>query len=226
MRVGPSRCARALLMTFVVTACTTTSHSTVGEAPSVNPSPAAVAPSSNAIEALAARPLHLPAARTGCPADSVRPVNIHWNGGTGGINGYAIGRGPVVLLLSTPSAPVGRITVNGKRLLHRAVVPLSSSSVPGWGALKSVWLSSPGYTGAYLVRGRGLDGSGPVAIGANPSGPPFDVLPGVDPNGGDGYRPAIGYIWLKKPGCYGFQIDGTNFSRVLVAEVIPRSSQH
>lgn len=213
-------------MAFLMTACTTTSQTMVRNSPLPSPSSSTAPSSPDIVDVLAARPLHLPVATAGCPADRVRAVNIHWNGGTGGINGYAIGRGPVVLLLSTPSAPVGRITVNGKLLMHRAVVPLTPSSVPGWGALKSVWLSTPAYKGAYLVRGRRLNGTGPVAVGAHPGSSPFEVLPGADPNGGDGYRPAIGYVWLKKPGCYAFQVDGTNFSNVIVAEVTPRSSQH
>lgn len=171
------------------------------------------------------RPLRLHSTHAACPASTVRPINLTWGGRTGGISGYAVGKGPVVLLLSEESAPIQRATVDGRLYVDRAVVPLGPSSLPGWGALKTTWVSLPTYKGAYVVRGHRLDGNGPVGIGGAPGQNQFLLKPGTpeanlaEINGGDGYRPAPGYIWLKVPGCYGFQIDGATFSDVITINV-------
>ncbi|HEY5385631.1 MAG TPA: hypothetical protein VIJ56_10370 [Acidimicrobiales bacterium] len=152
---------------------------------------------------------------------AVRPVSIHWGGITGGITGYAAGRGPVWLVMAEESVPISPATVDGHVVIHGAVVPLGPSSAPGWGALKTVWLSLPAYKGPYLVRGERLDGPGSVRIGDSPSRGSFVVPTGVSVNGGDGYRPGIAYVWLRQAGCYGFQIDGTTFTRTVVLYVVP-----
>lgn len=173
------------------------------------------------------RPLRLSPVRAGCPASPVRPVALTWGGVTGGISGYAAGGGPVELVLSEESTPIPQATIDGQEYVSRAVVHLGPSSVAGWGALKTTWLSLPAYQGAFMVRGRQLDGSGLVGIGEGPTSGRFLLEPnGPDGklavlNGGKGYRPAIGYVWLKKPGCYGFQIDGTSFSHTVTLRVIP-----
>ena len=153
--------------------------------------------------------------------NGVRPISIDWGGVTGGIRGYAAGPDPVWLVMAEESLPVSPARVDGRVVLNGAVVPLGPSSDRGWGALKTVWLSLPAYQGPYLVRGERLDGTGPVGIGDTPTQRSFLVPPGVSVNGGDGYRPGIGYVWLREPGCYGFQIDGTSFSRTVVIFVLP-----
>ena len=150
-----------------------------------------------------------------------RPVSINWGGTTGGIRGYAAGQGPVFLVMAEESVPISSAMVDGHVVTGGAVVPWGPSSVPGWGALKTVWLSLPAYRGPYLVRGERLDGSGPVRIGDSPSQHSFVVPSGESVNGGNGYRPGIAYVWLRQPGCYGFQIDGTTFTRTVVTFVLP-----
>jgi hypothetical protein len=156
---------------------------------------------------------------------AVRPVSIHWGGITGGITGYAAGQGPVWLVMAEQSVPISPATVDGHVVIHSAVVPLGPSSAPGWGALKTVWLSLPAYKGPYLVRGERLDGTGPVRFGDSPRQGSFVVPTGVSVNGGDGYRPGIGYVWLRQAGCYGFQIDGTTFTRTVVLYVLSSPNQ-
>jgi hypothetical protein len=131
--------------------------------------------------------------------------------------------------LSEESVPVLRATVDGRLFVDRAVVPLGPSSVPGWSALKTTWVSLPTYQGSYIVRGHQLDGKGPVDVGGAPDQGQFVVKPGTSEgnlaqlNGGHGYRAAPGYIWMKKPGCYGLQIDGTTFSDIVTINVIHSS---
>jgi hypothetical protein len=151
-------------------------------------------------------------------------LNLTWPGtATGGIGGFATQQRPVVLLLSEESVPIPRVLVNGTLYLHRAVVRIGASSVPGWGALKTVWLTRPGYHGPLVVRGRELDGSAPVDLGGDPGMKHYVLPSGPDINGGDGYRPGISYVWLKRPGCYGFQMDGITFSHHVVVDVLPKS---
>lgn len=172
------------------------------------------------VAALEARRLRLYRAGAACPASSVRTVALRWSGPTGGIFGVGTRLGPVILLLSEESVPIPRIRVDGRLYVDRAVVRLGPSSVRGWGALKTVWLSEPSYRGPVLVRGRRLDGTGPVGIGVRPAEKRFVMPAGPDINGGNGYRPGIGYVWLKRTGCYGFQIDGTTFSHEVVVDVL------
>ena len=173
------------------------------------------------VSALSARPIRLAEARGDCPVSGTRPISIGWGGTTGGISGYATGQGPVWLVMAEESLPISPATVEGRVVMHGAVLPWGPSSTPGWGALKTVWLSLPTYKGPYLVRGEPLDGTGPVRIGGSPSQGSFVVPPGESVNGGHGYRPGIAYVWLRQPGCYGFQIDGTTFTHTVVIFVLP-----
>ena len=86
---------------------------------------------------------------------------------------------------------------------------------PRWFSLKTLWFSFPSYQGPALIRGRRLDGSGPVGIGEGPStaDPEFQAGPTV--NGGDGFREWPGATWLRAPGCYAWQVDGLGFSHVI-----------
>lgn len=172
-------------------------------------------------------PLRLSAIHSACPASVVRPVHLSWGGRTEGISGYAVGKGPILLLLSEESVPILRTTVGGRLYVDRAVVPLGASSLPGWSALKTTWVSLPSYQGTYLVRGHRLDGKGSINIGASPDQGQFVIKPGTpegdlaQANGGHGYRASPGYIWIQTPGCYGLQIDGTTFSDIVTVDVIP-----
>lgn len=177
------------------------------------------------VSALYARHIRLPEVRGDCPVSRARPVSINWGGITGGIRGDAAGSGPVWLVMAEESVPISPATVDGHVVRDGAVLPLGSSSAPGWGALKTTWLSFPAYRGPYLVRGERLDGTGPVRIGGSPSQRSFVVPSGESVNGGDGYRPGIAYVWLRQPGCYGFQIDGTTFTRSVVIFVLPSANE-
>jgi hypothetical protein len=118
------------------------------------------------------------------------------------------------------------MNIDGRVYVDQAVVPLGPSSAPGWGALKTTLLSLPKYQGAYIVRGHRLDGDSPVRIGGAPDTNQFVLKPGTPEgnlaqiNGGAGYRVAPAYVWLKEPGCYGFQIDGGTFSDIITVDVI------
>jgi hypothetical protein len=152
------------------------------------------------------RPLHLPRIAHGaaCPVRRADPrvpwkrINIFGEAG--------IGRGPVYPGLG------GRSGL------------LWATRDQQWGGRwfgdKVFWYVVPGYRGPVLIRGRRLDG--PQWVRFNEGRIPAPELrirsdqtvdwPGR-PVGGRGVPSGVR---VKAPGCYGFQIDGATFSRIVV----------
>lgn len=73
-----------------------------------------------------------------------------------------------------------------------------------------IWSAASSYGGPVLVRGRQLDGSGAVGFGEGHV--PYDQL--QLPAGGIRQWPS--FTRIQASGCYAYQIDGTNFSTVIV----------
>jgi len=155
------------------------------------------------------RRLRLPTVQAGrpCPASAGVSVNNSF------FVGVALGRGPVHPI---PAA-------DGD-LRHGVVVLSSHTGRPGWLAFKTLWFSEPSYQGPFVIRAKRLDGSGPVAFGETPTLAPLVVPAGETLNSGAGYRTAPGGTWVKTPGCYGWQIDGLNFSNVIVVNALRPAS--
>lgn len=223
------RVAGAVLLWFLVAACSTaTRTSTVGPSATTSAKPPAPT-SANALvlprtyqEACAHqgatclpgtsgvlpttlnRPLHLPVLRTGqrCPADSGERVDA------GGFGGIALGSGVV------------RVVVVSEGDLRRGVAVLNPPTPEGWMTLKTLWFSVPRYTGPFVVRVQRLDGQGQVALGEPGTEAPLVVPPGPTVNGSDGYRTSPGSLWVKAPGCYGWQVDGLTFSETVVVQTV------
>jgi hypothetical protein len=152
------------------------------------------------------RPLHLPrvSASGGCPRTS------------GGLRAkgvaIALGRGPVYPVLGMAAAPPAAGGVAGLR---------SDFHVLGWYLHKTLWAISPMYTGPILVRGERLDQPGAVRFGAGASSPRGSVQQSKPilrqpSDTSREWRYLPGYTLLRGSGCYGFQIDGTGFSQVVV----------
>ena len=158
------------------------------------------------------RPLHLPRLAPGatCPVGRVdrriawRRVNIY--GGSG------IGRGPVYPGLGS----------SGGRLTATPDIQYGG----GWSGGKVFWYVRPTYRGRVLMRGRRLDG--PQRLGFNGRRlpdrelriEPYDTVSweGQPP----GSRGIPSDVRVLAPGCYGVQIDGTTFSRIVVFTVADR----
>lgn len=89
-----------------------------------------------------------------------------------------------------------------------------------WGGQKVLWFVHPRYRGPVLIRGRQLDGRYRVRFDRG-NVPPAELRLAAgetvywngQPAGSRG-RPS--YTRLRAAGCYGYQIDGTTFSRVIV----------
>jgi hypothetical protein len=154
------------------------------------------------------RPLHLPrlAPEAPCPVSRV-DRRVDWQranifGGSG------VGRGPVYPGLG-PSA----------RLAAR---PDEQYGGP-WGGQKVFWYVLPSYRGRVLIRGRRLDG--PQRMGFNGARLPdtelrIEIGETVAWGQPTGSRGVPSGVRVLVSGCYGVQIDGTTFSRIVVFRVV------
>ena len=187
-------------------------------APATNPNGTKPATTKNGLPASLYRPLHLPvvAAGAACP---VSPSKTYPSGG-GFFGAFkAMSTGPVALADASP------IPVNFS--------PQSDNSYAGtgWPGTKAIWRISPSYMGPVLFRGARLDGTGQLrfdhyldAVGTTFTGSPdTNAYPDLGYAAEDGIKyvrtPPSG-IRMQSPGCYGIQIDGTNFSEVITFKVI------
>jgi hypothetical protein len=160
------------------------------------------------------RPLHLPRLAAGavCPVSGV-DQRLNWKrinifGGSG------IGRGPVYPGLggsggtayAQPDGQYGGLWTSGKVF----------------------WYVRPSYLGRVLIRGHRLDG--PQLLGFNGGRLPARELR-IEPwdsvsweGQPTGSRGVPSSVRVLIPGCYGVQIDGTTFSRVVVFSVAEQRS--
>jgi len=152
------------------------------------------------------RPLHLPrlAAGASCPVSRV-DARVAWRG----INifgGQGIGGGPVYPGLGA----------------HSGLLWATRDQQYGgpWFGDKVFWYVQPSYRGPVMIRGRRVDGSGMVRFNAGRlPAPELHIAVGESvswhgqPASSRGVSSAVRVL---APGCYAFQIDGTNFSRVVV----------
>lgn len=150
------------------------------------------------------RPLHLPrvVAGGGCPITPRRRYANELFAGS------VLGSGPVRPLV----APGGRAP-----FAHGSLAFLRSPGSTRWRSIKTLWFSLAAYDGPVLIRGRRLDKRGVVAFGGSqPALVDPQFAPGATLNGADGIREWPDATWIKAPGCYAWQIDGTTFSSVVV----------
>jgi hypothetical protein len=179
----------------------------------------ALAPVPEGIPAALGRPLHLPRIATGlpCPTSAVRT----YPAGAGFNYDYpAVGDGPFTLTGSA-TVPVDFTPAANDEFLGT-----------GWPGMKVIWRVDPDYIGPVLLRGARLDGPGQLRFGSytgsvgqgTPSGASvqaqaYDELgyPGQDSRPSATTYPSD--IRVQTPGCYGLQVDGTNFSYVITFAV-------
>jgi hypothetical protein len=159
---------------------------------------------------LRARPLHFPSLAPGqaCPATPGRPIDNSFFGG------MALGSGPV------------RVLVANAGDLSRGQADLGTTGAPGWFALQTLWFATPGYRGPFIVRAKRPGTRGPIEVrprqtGLQPRSGPLVVGGKTTPNTQDGYRTAPGSTWVSSPGCYAWQVDGRNFSEMIVVDALP-----
>ena len=147
------------------------------------------------------RAFHLPAVAQGerCPASKLKTETAGKRYGIGG----AVGPGPVYPILGRPGLlAFVRPDEWGRR----------------WAGEKVLWFVRPEYKGPVLIRGRRLDGPewmrfddearAEIRIARGETVRWEHQVPGS--------RGRPSYVRVRAVGCYGVQIDGTTFSRVVV----------
>jgi hypothetical protein len=151
------------------------------------------------------RPLHLPAVGPGgkCPTSSGHRFSNDQFGGV------ALGSGKVRPLISA----AGGTQMLGVLPFHR---------LGSWWDVKTLWFSYPSYQGPVYIRGRRLGGAGKTIFGERPSLIDPQLPPEPTINGRDGWRQWPGGTFVRSPGCYAWQIDGADFSNVIVFKAIRR----
>jgi hypothetical protein len=139
-----------------------------------------------------------------CPTTSGHQVE------TQGFGGVALGPGPVEPLIAAA----------GDKLHGVAHIDPDTRS-DGWYYFKTLWFVRPSYTGPVLVRGAQIDGPGRVAFGEGPVIGHLIIPPGPTINDyPDVHRTAPGGTYVQSPGCYAWQVDGTDFSYVIVFKAV------
>jgi hypothetical protein len=148
------------------------------------------------------RPLRLRSLERGarCPTTSGHRID---NGQFGGI---ALGRGPVEPLIAMAGHPE-----RGVIAFHRR---------RRWWDAKTLWFARPYYRGPVFIRGRRLDGPDRIVFGEQPSLIDPQLPPGSTINGTGGWREWPGGTFIRSLGCYAWQIDGSNFSKVVIFKAV------
>lgn len=160
-----------------------------------------------AVPTVLTRSLHLPrvAAGAGCPVTRGSNYSGRF------VDGQRYGAGPVSFILGDRGDP------------QKGTSVLGTPPQAGWLAAENVLLINKSYRGPVAIRGVLLDGSGDVGIGAPDTTAYVEPPLGGDANVHDGYRTPPATIWVKTPGCYGFQIDGLGFTeRIVINMTAPR----
>ncbi|MGH2470888.1 MAG: hypothetical protein ACRDG6_00585 [Candidatus Limnocylindria bacterium] len=87
---------------------------------------------------------------------------------------------------------------------------------------KVAWISRPDYTGPALIRGRRIDGADQVRFDPDRGTVTdlrFEYHTGVRAAGSDdGWRFLPSTVLIGAPGCYGFQIDGLDWSVTIIMD--------
>jgi hypothetical protein len=155
------------------------------------------------------RALALPSVPAGAPC----PTTAGEYFANSQFGGIALGEGPVQPIVGRRLATALRGTLTFR--------PYAQAR--GWYFLKTLWFARPEYHSSVLIRARQLNGTHGVAFGEGPALADPQMGPGATLNGIDGWREWPGGTWLRTPGCYAWQIDGTDFTYVIVFEAIFRS---
>ncbi|WP_157018079.1 hypothetical protein [Cryptosporangium arvum] len=180
-----------------VTACS-------GDEPTPRATPGESANSSATAAAFAAPPLKLPTVAAGqaCPLSASKA----WSGP--GQATRVLGNGPLY--------PIADYFREGGATLD---LRPDDEQPDGTYGKKVRWLSV-GYSGPVLIRGGRLDGTGRAEGRFLYWGEPrddgwFAVLPEEE------YVDLPGATTVSGPGCFAFQVDGTNFSTTIVFSAVP-----
>jgi hypothetical protein len=137
------------------------------------------------------------------------PVTTTWSYVENGqFTGAALGEGPVQPMVA------------GWQPLPPGNFVFRAEGSRGWYGAKTLWFARPEYRGPVFIRGRQLDGRHTIVMGGLLIDP--QLGPGDTINGMNGWREWPGGTSLRTPGCYAWQVDGTDFSHVIVFKAVFR----
>ncbi|MCL5946830.1 MAG: hypothetical protein M1298_02265 [Chloroflexi bacterium] len=193
----------AAVTTMVVFTTATTVVSTKEAEAIVTPTPAAAIPN---------RPLQVPrlAAGQSCPVTAPgRRIDPRV--------GLAHGSYPVYLVYGDTAAGSSTTLLYGLPTVRTVDWPTT------WGAHKFLLAVSNRYSGPLLLRGHQLNGPNALHFSLSAGNAPSLYIPGrlVGPGYTSGYWVNTYELRFRAPGCYGLQIDGTDFSEVIVFKTVP-----
>jgi hypothetical protein len=158
------------------------------------------------------RPLQIPRIAPGSPCPASEP-NTTIDLSPYGV-GQGFGPGPAYPMLGPPIAGYRRAS------LVFDYPPSRGSPLYGriWGGQKALWFLLPGYGDRVLIRGRQLDGPYRVRFGFDDLRLGRGALPADEERlvVANDRRDFPSTTRLRTGGCYGYQIDGPNYSRVIV----------
>lgn len=169
---------------------------------------AAVCDPRTRLPAVMQRPMQFGLIASGRTCRATRPTRLH--------NSYIGG-----IALGGAADPVRLVIANLVDVRLRTI-ELGTTSTPGWGAIKVVWVAAHAYQGPFVIRAQPLQHSGPIRIGTGgpPPAGPLVVAAGPTLNSGRGYRTLPSGVWVRHPGCYGVQVDGVNFTSDFTVHVV------
>jgi hypothetical protein len=152
------------------------------------------------------RLLHLPRWKPGqpCPRTTGRHANEFSPYGTG----YALGSGPVYPIIT--ASGVDQTSPN------QPIPYALAHPIGGWASFKTFWITSSTYSGPTLIRGQRLDGR-PLLGFDNVLSRELRIPAHKGWN--QGWRDWPSTTYVRRRGCYGYQVDGLTFSRVIVIQV-------
>jgi hypothetical protein len=138
----------------------------------------------------------------GVPAGLLRPVRLP-----------ALDGGPCPVTIH----PTGPVTPSSSTEVGFAQITGSD-----WLGAEVTWTADSSYTGPVLIRGGEL-GGGPLGFGEGRV--PYDSLQLLDagrvsPRVPAGARAWTTYTRIRGPGCYAYQVDGTNFTESIVFRAV------
>lgn len=162
-------------------------------------------------QALLRRPLHLPHLAVGatCPTSPEKRVSSDF--------GIAQGNGPAY-------ATIGTEAITSPAIFHYADAQHfdnGNANNQGWGGQKVLWFVNPSYQGMLLVRGQQIDGSHEMRFSGGFGDQPLSQQLALDTTlGGSPWPNTASYTRLQAPGCYAYQVDGANFSDVIIFQAV------
>jgi hypothetical protein len=121
-----------------------------------------------------------------------------------------------IALGSGPAYPVLGFEGNRVPPAPKAVVPLYADERKGsayWH--KTLWAVDPDYDGPVLIRGAGIDPPRTIRFAYDERQLHELDFPAEE---SDSWRYGPSFTIFPGPGCYAFQVDGANFTKVIVFE--------